>query len=292
MGTTTTSATFGKQAVGGLRSDSQAIESTAMQVVCVSIIVPTYCEAKNLPDLCARIFRTTRAAGIDAELLIVDDASPDRTADVVADLSKNYSIRLITRNDERGLSSAVVRGFQESDRDILVCMDADLSHPPENLVDVIMPVARDESDFSIGSRYIDGGRTDENWGFLRRLNSKVATWLARPLVNAMDPMAGYFCLHRRTFESAQKNGLLPIGYKIGLEICVRAGCSRISEVPIHFVDRCEGESKLTTRQQLLYLRQLLHLFVARRPYFLASLIFLSGFVFVIAMCFIVIAIKP
>lgn len=242
-----------------------------MQVVRVSIVVPTYCEAENLRPLCERIFATTRSAGIDAELIVVDDDSPDATTDVVAELSKKYAVRLITRRDERGLSSAVIRGFDESDRDVLVCMDADLSHPPEKLVDVINPVARNETDFCIGSRYVSGGRTSEDWGFLRRLNSKVATWLARPLMRACDPMAGFFCIRRSTFDNARRNGMMAIGYKIGLEICVRSGCRRVYEIPIHFVDRHAGESKLTARQQLLYLKQLVILLLARRPFFLVMM---------------------
>jgi len=254
----------------GARPGASRVESNPMRLVRVSIIVPTYCEADNLRPLCERVFNATRAAGIDAELIVVDDDSPDATADVVAALAGRYCIRLVTRRGERGLSSAVIRGFDESDRDVLVCMDADLSHPPEKLLDVIAPVARNETDFCIGSRYVAGGRTSDDWGFLRKLNSKVATWLARPLMSACDPMAGFFCIRRETFESARRNGMRAIGYKIGLEICVRSGCRRIREIPIHFVDRHVGTSKLTARQQLLYLKQLVHLFLARRPAFLFS----------------------
>lgn len=284
MGTTTTTSVFPGRPAGDDRPEDtgrvcrsdRAIESRSVKVVCASIIIPTYCEADNLRPLCERIFATTRAAGMDVELLIVDDASPDATADVVAELARKYTIRLITRTNERGLSSAVVRGFQESSRDLLVCMDADLSHPPEKLVDVIMPVARDETDFCIGSRYVRGGRTSDDWGLFRRLNSKFATWLARPLIKAHDPLSGFFCVRRETFEKARRSGLAAIGYKIGLEICVRAQCRRVREVPIHFVDRCAGKSKLTLHQQMLYLRQLVHLFVSRRPLFLAGILSMSG----------------
>lgn len=283
MGTTTTTRAYPGDWMGNDRSvDGQVrrwgtpVESSPMRVVCVSIVVPTYREADNLRPLCERIFATTRAAGMDAELVIVDDSSPDATTDVVAELAKKYTIRLITRTHERGLSSAVVRGFEATNRDLLVCMDADLSHPPEKLVDIVMPVARDEADFCIGSRYCPGGQTSEDWGILRKLNSKFATLLARPLMKAYDPMAGFFCVRRQTFERARRSGLLAIGYKIGLEICVRAGCRRVREVPIHFVDRHAGDSKLTLRQQLLYLRQLVHLFVAKRPGFLAGALLAAG----------------
>ncbi|MCB9855922.1 MAG: polyprenol monophosphomannose synthase [Phycisphaerales bacterium] len=276
MGTTTTTyvTTRPQKARAGL--SPQAIESNPMQVVRVSIVVPTYCEAENLRPMCERVFAATRSAGFDAELIIVDDDSPDATVDVVAELSKKYAVRLITRRGERGLSSAVIRGFDESDRDLLVCMDADLSHPPEKLVDIINPVARNETDFCIGSRYVSGGRTSEDWGFLRRLNSKVATWLARPLMNACDPMAGYFCIRRETFDNARRNGMLAIGYKIGLEVFVRSGCRRVREIPIHFVDRHAGESKLTARQQMLYLKQLVILFLARRPFFFLFVIAITA----------------
>lgn len=231
----------------------------------VSIIVPTYKEAPNIPILARRLFDALAKADLTGELIFVDDNSRDGTEVAVAELARELPVRLITRTDERGLSSAVVRGFHEAKHDILLCMDADLSHPPESVPDVIAPIADGRADFCIGSRYVAGGRTKEDWGFLRWVNSKVATLLARPLTSTNDPMAGFFCIRRETFERAEAAGLNPIGYKIALEIMIKARCRSVTEVPIEFSDRLHGKSKLTLRQQLEYLRHLWRLYRFRWP---------------------------
>lgn len=237
-----------------------SLESTVMSNEPVSIVVPTYREVENLPVLTERIFSALRQANIPGELIIVDDNSRDGTDAAVERLAKDYPIRLITRTDERGLSSAVIRGFAEAKHDLLLCMDADLSHPAESVPDLVRAVAEDRAEFCIGSRYTEGGKTKEDWGPLRRLNSWGATLLAKPLTSARDPMAGFFCLRRETLERAQAADLNPIGYKIALEIMVKAGCRRVAEIPIEFSDRLHGESKLTFEQQLLYLKHLLMLY--------------------------------
>ena len=231
----------------------------------VSIVVPTFREAQNIPILTRRVFETLRASDIPAELIFVDDNSRDGTETLVSELTAQFPVRLITRVDERGLSSAVVRGFAEAKHDILLCMDADLSHPPESVPAVIAPIAEGRADFCIGSRYTAGGKTKEDWGFLRQLNSQVATLLARPLTRVKDPMAGFFCLSRETLARANAAGLNPIGYKIGLEILIKARCERVAEVPIEFSDRLHGKSKLTFKQQIEYLRHLWRLYLFKRP---------------------------
>ncbi len=231
----------------------------------VSIVVPTYGEAQNIPLLARRVFETLRAAEIPAEMIFVDDNSRDGTEEAVAELAREFPVRLIARTNERGLSSAVVRGFSEARYDILLCMDADLSHPPEALPSVIAPIADGRADFCIGSRYTAGGRTKDDWGLLRQINSQVATLLARPLTSIKDPMAGFFCLGRATLAKAQAAGLNPIGYKIGLEILIKARCKKATEVPIEFSDRLHGRSKLTFKQQVEYLRHLWRLYRFRWP---------------------------
>ena len=237
----------------------------AMPGVSVSIVVPTYKEAENLPVLTERLFATLADANIAGELIIVDDDSRDGTIEVVEQLAGAHPIRLITRTEERGLSSAVLRGFAEARHDILLCMDADLSHPPEAVPDVIGPIAGGDAEFCIGSRYTEGGVTKEDWGLLRKINSWGATLLAKPLTSARDPMAGFFCLRRATLERATQAGLNPVGYKIALEIMVKGRCRPVREVPIAFSDRLHGDSKLTFRQQLLYLKHLVLLYRFRWP---------------------------
>ena len=223
----------------------------------VTIVVPTYKEAENLPLLIERVGRVREAHGLDIDMLIMDDDSRDGSVEVVAARPEKW-VELIVRTTDRGLSPAVLDGLRRARGDVLVCMDADLSHPPEALPSMLRKL--DEgADFVIGSRYVSGGSTSDDWGFLRWLNSRMATLLARPFTAAQDPMAGYFALRRSTFESGREFN--PIGYKIGLELLIKCDCERVVEVPIHFEDRRLGESKLTLKQQLLYLQHLRRLYV-------------------------------
>lgn len=218
----------------------------------VSIVIPTYREAENLEELVGRIARSMESDRLRYEVIVVDDDSRDGTEQVVEKLRRaGRPVRLIVRRRERGLSTAVLRGFREARGGTLVCMDADLSHPPEAVPRLVARLREGEAEFVIGSRYVEGGSTEEDWGFVRWLNSRVATLIARPFTAARDPMAGFFALPRRVFERADE--LNPIGYKIGLELIVKCGCTRVSEVPIHFADRRRGESKLSLREQLNYL---------------------------------------
>ncbi len=226
----------------------------------ISIIVPTYREADNIEELVSRIAGAMSALQHEYQVIIVDDDSGDGTAEKV-DLLKadGRQVTLITRVDERGLSSAVLRGFRESKGDVLVCMDADLSHPPEAIPKLIECLEDGQTEFVLGSRYVEGASTDEGWGVLRWLNSKVATLLARPFVRVNDPMSGFFAMRRDVFERADE--LSPIGYKIGLELMVKCGCANIREVPIHFSDRKHGQSKLTLAVQWAFIKHLKRLAV-------------------------------
>ena len=221
----------------------------------ISVIVPTYKEAENIPSLAERIDRAMATMNRPYELIIVDDDSGDGTDKCVRDLaSAGFPVSLIGRKDERGLSSAVIRGFQEAKGRYLVCMDADLSHPPEAIPALVRSLDEPGVDFALGSRYVPGGSTDEDWGIFRWLNSKVATWLAVPFTRVKDPMSGFFALKRDVFQRAED--LNPIGYKIGLELIVKCRCGKTREIPIHFAKRQFGESKLSLVQQLNYIRHL------------------------------------
>ncbi|UCF34456.1 MAG: polyprenol monophosphomannose synthase, partial [Phycisphaerales bacterium] len=218
-------------------------------------MIPTYHEAENLCLLVPQIQAALTGTDIVYEIIVVDDDSRDSTDEVITRLATaGAPVRLITRVGERGLSSAVIRGFREARGEILQCMDADMSHPPEALPRIYAACQAPHVDFVIGSRYVPGGSTDENWGLFRWLNSKVATLLARPFTSSRDPMAGFFALPRAVFERAEE--LNPIGYKIGLELIVKGRCRNVQEVPIHFADRKFGESKLSLKEQLRYIRHL------------------------------------
>jgi dolichol-phosphate mannosyltransferase len=220
----------------------------------VSVIVPTFREADNLPVLVAAIHDALSRQKTTYEIVIVDDDSRDGTEGVCADLARRYPLRLLVRRNERGLASAVVSGMRAAKGTYLVVMDADLSHPPQAIPSLLQPLRSGLADFVIGSRYVKGGSTEEGWGLHRWLNSKFATLLAWPLARARDPMAGFFALRRALFESA--GTLDPIGYKIGLELLVKCRCRRVVEVPIHFRNRLHGHSKLNLREQINYLRHL------------------------------------
>jgi dolichol-phosphate mannosyltransferase len=136
-------------------------------------------------------------------------------------------------------------------------MDADLSHMP-TAIPIFYEAIQSGAEFVIGSRYISGGSTDDKWTVYRYLNSKVASLLARPLVSLSDPMSGYFALPRSLMERCDE--LSPVGYKIGLEIIIKCKPMNLKEIPIHFRTRMLGESKLSVKQQALYLIHLYYLY--------------------------------
>ena len=231
----------------------------------VSVVSPTYGEAENLPHLARAVDSVMREAGISYELIVSDDPSGDETKAVCAELGRDYPVRLLSRTGPRGLSPAVVDGIEMAAGEFAVVMDADMSHPPERIPEMVSALRSGRADCVVGSRYVSGGELDSDWGFFRRLNSWAATALALPLAPLADPMSGFFALRRGMVPAREL--LSPIGYKIGLEIAVKAGFGRgrILEVPIHFRDRARGESKMTFREQVNYLRHLRRLYHHKWP---------------------------
>jgi dolichol-phosphate mannosyltransferase len=232
-----------------------------MPAAAVSVIVPTYREAWNLPTLIERLEQVRTAHDLEIELVICDDDSRDGTEELIGQLDRPW-VRLLVRKTDRGLSPAVLHGLRSASHNRFVVMDADLSHPPEKIPELLRALEQG-ADFVIGSRYTSGGTTDAEWGLFRWLNSKVATLLARPFTPSKDPMSGFFALERQTFERGVD--LNPIGYKIGLEILVKCNCQQVREVPIHFADRTVGESKLSLKEQLKYIQHLRRLMIFKYP---------------------------
>ena len=223
----------------------------------VSIVVPTFREAANIPRLAERIHAALSHRGIDWELLLIDDDSNDGSQAVAAELARRLPVRMVTRRQPpRDLSLSVIEGIRLCRFERLVVMDADLSHPPERIADLLAALDGD-CDMVLGSRYAPGGLIDRSWSRWRHLNSRVATWLALPLVGCSDPMAGFFATDRRRLPDLRS--LQPIGYKIALELMVRGGL-RVRELPIDFRDRSLGSSKMNWRQQLNSLRHLSRLY--------------------------------
>lgn len=229
----------------------------------LSIVVPAYREAANLRPLTERIFAALEQADMRGELIIVDDNSRDGSAEIVAELSATYPVRIVVRTHERGLSSAVLRGFAEATGECFVVMDADLQHPPEKVPEVARRLDEGDCDFVIGTRYAGSGGIGEDWPWYRRLASRSASLMARPLTPLSDPMSGFFAIRRETWAKARK--LDPIGYKIALELYVKGGCRSHGEVPIHFAARTEGESKLTGKVLIHYVKHLIKLYWFRFP---------------------------
>jgi dolichol-phosphate mannosyltransferase len=232
----------------------------------LSIIVPTYKEAENLPLLVPQLAAALNPRGWAWEVIVVDDNSPDQTREVLDQLTVRFpQVRSLIRTKDRGLSSAVLAGLELAQNEYVVVMDADLSHPPESVPALIDALNTGRADFVIGSRYVAGGKT-EDWSRLRWLNSAGATLLAKPLVGTVrDSMAGFFGFRREMLHGA--DSLNPIGYKIGLELIVKMGVdpTRVAEVPITFRNRIHGQSKLTMKEQFRYLEHLSRLYDYRFP---------------------------
>ena len=215
----------------------------------ISIVVPTYNEAGSLPILAERLHAAL--SGRDWELVVVDDGSPDGTADLAEGLAPRIPVRVVRRAAKSGLASAVMAGFREARGDLLVCMDADLSHPPEvvpALVDAIVGGA----DLAVGSRYVRGGGTVD-WPLRRRIVSRVACLMGNLLVPVRDATSGFFALRRASIDGVRLNA---IGFKIGFEVIARGRYAKIVEVPYTFRDREHGASKFGRREIAQYLVQL------------------------------------
>lgn len=189
------------------------------------------------------------------EIIVVDDASIDGTLELVEKIKAPFLIKIVKRQ-KKGLATAVLEGWRHARGEILGVMDADLSHPPE-LIEKLLRALK-ISDLAIGSRHINGGGVEE-WPIARRLFSKFATMLARPLAaGARDPLSGFFFIKKSALKGAD---LKPLGYKILLEILVRCAPLKITEIPYIFRNRSVGKSKLNLKVTLDYFRHLLRLYI-------------------------------
>ncbi len=222
----------------------------------ISIVIPTYNERENIAILIPRIFGTFSEHGLEGEVVVVDDNSPDGTADAAEKLSGKYDVKVVRRAGKFGLGSAALDGFIHSRGDILGVMDADLSHPAEKIPEMMEQMKR--YDMVIGSRKVPGGGMDD-WPLRRKIISMGATLLARPLTSINDPMSGFFLLNRTILDDVDLN---PEGFKIGLEIAVKCDPA-IKEIPISFRNRKHGKSKLGKNEIWNYLKHLKGLYAYR-----------------------------
>jgi len=245
-----------------------------------SIVVPAFHEAENLKPLTERIFSALHVKKMDkeSELIIVDDNSNDGSVEVIQNLQKKgYPVRIIVRTTEKGLSSAVIRGFNESNGDYLLCMDADLQHPPEKVPELFESLLVNQVEFVIGTRYGVGAEVDKDWPLYRRIISKGARMLARPLTPLSDPMTGFFAISREAYERAMN--VSSLGFKICMELYVKSEVKKHAEVSIVFGVRNAGESKLTGKVILHYLNHLLQLYMFVYPKTMVIFAFIFLFFF-------------
>ena len=226
-----------------------------------SLIVPTYNESKNLAKLVESLTQLLNDYFRESyELIIVDDDSPDLTWQVGLDLMPNYpQLRVMRRQGEKGLSTAVIRGWQASQGEVLGVIDGDLQHPPETLIKMLDEMTKG-ADLVVASRHVEGGGVSD-WGFMRRVLSRGAQMLGLLILpnvigRVSDPMSGYFMVRRSAIANYPMN---PLGYKILIEVLGRGDIGSVAEVGYVFQERQEGESKVTWRQYVDYILHLLRL---------------------------------
>jgi dolichol-phosphate mannosyltransferase len=224
------------------------------------LIVPTYNERERLRELVDALFDEARRADLALEVVVVDDNSPDRTGDLADELARaRPRLKVVHRAGKLGLGTAVVAGFAVASADVLGVMDADFSHPPALVPRLFDALGTHRADIVVASRYVRGGTTP-NWPVRRRLLSRLACLLARPLSPIRDAASGFFLIRAPIARSvAIKAG----GFKICLELLVRAWPTRLVEVPYRFDDREQGQSKMSLREAAGYLVQLRDLYYLR-----------------------------
>ncbi|MCZ2127418.1 MAG: polyprenol monophosphomannose synthase [Anaerolineales bacterium] len=219
----------------------------------ITVVIPTYNEAENLPKLVSALF----SLPLDLRLLIVDDNSPDGTGKLADNLSaqRPAKIEVLHRPGKMGLRSAYLNGFQkilDSDADAVVQMDADFSHDPQALIE--MAKRLESADVVLGSRYADGGSVDERWPLWRKYLSAFGNFYARSILRLplRDATTGYRmwradALKQMPFERIQSSGYIFLVEMIYLAHCLKF---RIAEVPIYFADRRFGKSKMSLKIQI------------------------------------------
>jgi dolichol-phosphate mannosyltransferase len=227
----------------------------------LSLIIPTFNESKNIGEMVARLTGILEGpTGGAYELIVVDDDSKDRTWEVALELARQYpKLRVMRRQGERGLSTAVIRGWQAARGAVLAVIDADLQHPPEVTAQLFEQLNQG-ADLAVASRNAEGGGVS-NWAMHRRALSRGAQLLGLVILPAVvgrisDPMSGYFMFRRSTIAGVT---LSPLGYKILIEVLGRGQMGRVAEVGYVFRERTAGESKVTSRVYVEYLRHLLRL---------------------------------
>ncbi|MBW4674098.1 MAG: glycosyltransferase [Desmonostoc geniculatum HA4340-LM1] len=234
---------------------------TSSESMYLSLVIPTYKERDNIEKI-VKILSQLLDESIprNYELIVVDDDSPDKTWEIAQSLTTEYpQLRVMRRQDERGLSSAVIRGWQAGTGNVLGVIDGDLQHPPEVLMQLFRSLEQG-ADLAVASRHVEGGGVS-SWSVVRRFLSRGAQLLGLIILPGVlgrvsDPMSGYFMVRRGAIANAALN---PVGYKILLEVIGRGKVNELAEVGYVFRERTEGESKVTWKQYIDYIHHLVRL---------------------------------
>ena len=230
-----------------------------------SLIIPTYEEKKNICILISMIDGYLTDKKINYEIVIVDDNSPDGTADEVLKIAEylgNDKVKLLKRKGKLGLGTAYIDGFKLTTGDYIFLMDADFSHHPKFLIDFIEKQQSTQADVITGSRYIGSGGV-YGWTFMRKLISRGANFFAsfflKPIVS---DLTGSFRLYKREAFIKLIKDVKNVGYAFQMEIIIRAQYlnMKVDEVPITFVDRIHGASKLAMKEIFIYFQTVLKLY--------------------------------
>ena len=229
----------------------------------ISIILPTYNESQNIISVIESI-RENIPEGVATQTIVVDDNSPDGTARIVEEYVSGLkkfaenTIDIVHRRAKNGLSSAILHGIRNAKGDTIVVMDSDLSHPPQVIPKMLDLLKHYQCDLVIASRYVTGGRIN-GWTLKRKLISRVAALIAKKGLNvkAMDPISGFFAFKKSVVAELSFDAL---GYKLLLEMLVKAKGITVREIPYTFEDRKLGSSKLGWLTILDYCRSVWKLY--------------------------------
>jgi dolichol-phosphate mannosyltransferase len=236
-------------------------DSSDREPIKFSLVLPTYKESQNIESI-VQILTDLLNDYLPGqyELIVVDDDSPDLTWKIAQELLPHYpQLRVMRRETERGLSTAVIRGWQVARGEILGVIDADLQHPPEVLLQLLQEM-ESGADLAVASRHVEGGGVSE-WSAVRRFLSRGAQTLGLIILPEVigrlsDPMSGYFMVRRRAIVG---KSLSPVGYKILIEVAARGKVRWIAEAGYVFRERIAGESKVTWKQYVEYIQHLIQL---------------------------------
>ncbi len=244
-----------------LKNNLEIKDFTKPKLCFFSLVIPTYNESQNIKEIVLALSELLdEFLPNNYELIIVDDDSPDRTWEIADALTSDFpQLKVVRRIGERGLSTAVVRGWQNAVGEVLGVIDGDLQHPPERLVKLLTAL-RNGADLAVASRHVDSGGVSD-WSLGRRFLSRGAQLLGLIILPGIvgrvsDPMSGYFVVRR---QAICDRPLDPVGYKILIEVLAKGEIFNISEIGYVFQERQEGKSKVTWKQYVEYISHLVRL---------------------------------